>query len=874
MSDAWNWAGGAVNSIGGALGGNGSDAGILGQGQERFQNKAVDQSNFQSGAMSDQSSAIQDRQGQVDARGAPTAKDTQLGAMQNMSAAHVANASTVGNTQLGSASQVSGAGIGNANVGNASQMQAAAAGQTGINRQDTQFRDQQTQLANALQVQAAGGGPSLAGQQLRDATDRTLAQQVAAAASSRGGVNPALAARGLASNAATAQQQAGTQAAQMKMQEQLNAQGQLGNVTQSARAQDIGVNTSQAGLNQDVNLANANLSQAANQNNSQLGQQMTLANMNALNQRQSDQANMYQQANLSNQAANNQFALQQGSMNQQGNMFNASAVNSNNQLQANLYQQAFANNQNAQNAGTMQQGQMNEQTNMANLSAYLQNQGQNDNMSQFYQGLQNQINQQQMQGNENFAGLQSQQQLTQNQIDQSAYQSAAANHSSAIGGIASAIGGIAMMSDERQKTDVGDGSDFAKNFLSSFRGNNFKSAGAAASQKEGSGLGTLAMGIMKSAKGRTSKLAGTGGGTSFGASSSSAAGDSVGAGASSGASMADMGELTEMSDEEQKSTLGGGSQATQNFLRSLAGSDGSSNVNAANIPKMSSGTTSGGGDNLNPSPIYGAPKSIGGNSQNGGQGPFQFGGQNDWRSQHQPQQPISTPQQPAQSQGSSGGVSQGGLAGGIAMGSNAGGSTAAGIGASSGGVPAQSGGFTNTTVLAPTNLGVNRSLNTGNVQAGTNQGYAPVPVPVPISQQPIANQVLQSARPAAPQAMAMQAAPMQQVQAAPLAYRPMTSMFAMSDEEQKKGIEEDNKTRHFLDAIHAHKYRYKDPTLPGAGEGEFVSPMAQELEKSELGKSMVKDTPNGKMVDYGKGFGTILAAQAMLNERMKKLEKK
>lgn len=100
---------------------------------------------------------------------------------------------------------------------------------------------------------------------------------------------------------------------------------------------------------------------------------------------------------------------------------------------------------------------------------------------------------------------------------------------------------------------------------------------------------------------------------------------------------------------------------------------------------------------------------------------------------------------------------------------------------------------------------------------------------------------------------------------------------AASDERLKIEIKgSDPKVAKFLDAIKAHEYEYKESAkdLPGAGEGKHVSPMAQELEKSELGKQMVIDTPNGKMVDYGKGFGTILAAQAMLNKRLNELESK
>jgi hypothetical protein len=102
-------------------------------------------------------------------------------------------------------------------------------------------------------------------------------------------------------------------------------------------------------------------------------------------------------------------------------------------------------------------------------------------------------------------------------------------------------------------------------------------------------------------------------------------------------------------------------------------------------------------------------------------------------------------------------------------------------------------------------------------------------------------------------------------------------MAAASDEKMKtkKGEGGDN-VRSFLDAINANSYEYKDKfkNKELGGEGTFVSPMAQELEKTELGKSMVIDTPEGKVVDYGKGFGAMLASQAMLNDRLKKLEGK
>jgi hypothetical protein len=92
----------------------------------------------------------------------------------------------------------------------------------------------------------------------------------------------------------------------------------------------------------------------------------------------------------------------------------------------------------------------------------------------------------------------------------------------------------------------------------------------------------------------------------------------------------------------------------------------------------------------------------------------------------------------------------------------------------------------------------------------------------------------------------------------------------LSDEDAKTDVRD---VQGFLDSVHAHSYRYKDPDMPGAGHGTFVSPMAQEIESTDLGKSAVTTGPDGyKRVDYGKLQGTMLAGQAMLNERLNKLE--
>lgn len=91
----------------------------------------------------------------------------------------------------------------------------------------------------------------------------------------------------------------------------------------------------------------------------------------------------------------------------------------------------------------------------------------------------------------------------------------------------------------------------------------------------------------------------------------------------------------------------------------------------------------------------------------------------------------------------------------------------------------------------------------------------------------------------------------------------------MSDRTVKKNIEPaEADVIEFLSQLGAHSYEYKNPKH---GAGRYVSPMAQELEKTKLGKSMVVETPEGKMVDYARGFGVMLSAMAVLARKLEKL---
>jgi hypothetical protein len=93
----------------------------------------------------------------------------------------------------------------------------------------------------------------------------------------------------------------------------------------------------------------------------------------------------------------------------------------------------------------------------------------------------------------------------------------------------------------------------------------------------------------------------------------------------------------------------------------------------------------------------------------------------------------------------------------------------------------------------------------------------------------------------------------------------------VSDEKAKTNIMPANNLNEFLSHLTANSYTYKNKEH---GEGTFFSPMAQDLEKSKLGKTMVETRPDGlKQINYGRGFGIITAAQALMHQRLSNIEK-
>jgi hypothetical protein len=96
---------------------------------------------------------------------------------------------------------------------------------------------------------------------------------------------------------------------------------------------------------------------------------------------------------------------------------------------------------------------------------------------------------------------------------------------------------------------------------------------------------------------------------------------------------------------------------------------------------------------------------------------------------------------------------------------------------------------------------------------------------------------------------------------------------ATSDINSKQNIAPaEEELQDFLNHLGAYSYEYKDSKY---GEGRRISPMAQEIEQSILGKDAIQTNAEGyKIVNYGKLMGTQLAATAMLNHKYQELEEK
>lgn len=93
-----------------------------------------------------------------------------------------------------------------------------------------------------------------------------------------------------------------------------------------------------------------------------------------------------------------------------------------------------------------------------------------------------------------------------------------------------------------------------------------------------------------------------------------------------------------------------------------------------------------------------------------------------------------------------------------------------------------------------------------------------------------------------------------------------------SDERLKKDVTDASESiDKMLDGLKPVGWEYKSEKF---GKGRYDGVMAQDLEKSEAGKRIVQDTPDGKMLDIAKLMPAMVASAARLNERLRKLESK
>lgn len=98
------------------------------------------------------------------------------------------------------------------------------------------------------------------------------------------------------------------------------------------------------------------------------------------------------------------------------------------------------------------------------------------------------------------------------------------------------------------------------------------------------------------------------------------------------------------------------------------------------------------------------------------------------------------------------------------------------------------------------------------------------------------------------------------------------SASVSSDENGKKDKKQDP-GKEFINALTGYTYKYKDTSKPGTKPGTQMGVMAQDLEKSEIGKQMVMDTKDGKMVDFSKAIAPMLATQATMNKEVEAIKK-
>lgn len=82
--------------------------------------------------------------------------------------------------------------------------------------------------------------------------------------------------------------------------------------------------------------------------------------------------------------------------------------------------------------------------------------------------------------------------------------------------------------------------------------------------------------------------------------------------------------------------------------------------------------------------------------------------------------------------------------------------------------------------------------------------------------------------------------------------------------------EPDDEVGELLDKLKPATYRYKEPDEPGSAPGKRYGVMAQDLEKSDMGRSIVREEGGVKKIDTNQAVGVLLASMAKMHDKMKK----
>lgn len=101
-----------------------------------------------------------------------------------------------------------------------------------------------------------------------------------------------------------------------------------------------------------------------------------------------------------------------------------------------------------------------------------------------------------------------------------------------------------------------------------------------------------------------------------------------------------------------------------------------------------------------------------------------------------------------------------------------------------------------------------------------------------------------------------------------------SGIAALASDERKKTDISDSEAEiaEFMSKTKPYQFKYKDPDEAGAAPGKRYGVMAQDLERSKVGKSLVRDTPNGKYIDGPQAIGAILATLSAMNKRIEGME--